>query len=52
VTNDYAFAGTNDIPVGAVHCSECKGKYHWRASTQSAAAIEHRPATPAWTDPS
>jgi hypothetical protein len=34
VPRDEAFAGTAAAPVSAVHCAECKGRYHRGTTTQ------------------
>lgn len=48
VTRDEAFAGTAVAPVSAVHCPECKGKYHRGAATQRPTANDGRPVPPVW----
>ena len=40
VTRDEAFAGTASEPVSAVHCAECRAKYHRGTTTQRPTAHE------------
>jgi NMD protein affecting ribosome stability and mRNA decay len=46
VTRDEAFASTAAVPVSAVHCAECKGKYHRGMPTQRRPAADDDRAEP------